>query len=388
VSGRPPAVDDRIEVLVNARHLAGPRTGIEVYMEQLLTALARTGRVRITALSWAPLGLEQPGLHEVVASPRPDFPAGPVGALRAMLWKTWFDQWRCLRAVAPAGGILYHGMDGFLPHALRRRDRCVATVHDLGWQAHPELYPRKLRLMYGALFPWVVRRADRLIAVSRHTADDLIRRAGVTASRIEVIYHGLDPAFATPGDGAGPAPSGPPYLLAVGGVSPRKNTRRLIEAFARWRARGAHRAEYTLRITGTSLDPALHRNGESLPGGVSLLGYVDKVELRRLYSGAAAFVYPSIYEGFGLPIIEAMACGAPVVTSRTASAPEIAGGAAMLVDPFDIESIESALEQVTKPEEAHRLRALGYERARLFDWGTAAAETLEIYRQLGHERDG
>jgi glycosyltransferase involved in cell wall biosynthesis len=382
VSGRLTA-DDPIEVLVNARHLAGPRTGIEVYMEQLLTALARTGAVRITALSWAPLGLEQPGLHEVMPSRRPNFPSGAVGALRAMLWKTWFDQWRCLRAVAPSRGILYHGMDGFLPYALRRRDRCVATVHDLGWQAHPELYPRKLRLMYGALFPWVVRRADRFIAVSRHTADDLIRRAGVPASRIEVIYHGLDPAFAAPSDGPGPAASGPPYLLAVGGVSPRKNTRRLIEAFARWRARGAHRAEYTLRITGTSLDVDVPRNGGSLPAGVSLLGYVDKAELRRLYAGAAAFLYPSIYEGFGLPIIEAMASGAPVVTSRTASTPEIAGGAAILVDPFDLESIEAGLEQATHPEVAHRLRALGHERARQFDWSTAAAATLGIYRQLG-----
>ena len=382
MSGRLTAAGEPIEVLVNARHLAGPRTGIEVYMEHLLTALARTGHVRITALSWAPLGLEQPGLHEFLTGRRPDFPSGALGALRATLWKTWFDQWHCLRAVAPVRGILYHGMDGFLPYALRRRDRCVATVHDLGWQAHPDLYPRKLRLLYGALFPWMVRRADRFIAVSRHTADDLIRRAGVPASRIEVIYHGLDPAFASPSDGAGPAPGGPPYLLGVGGVSPRKNSRRLIEAFTRWRARGAHRAEYTLRITGTSLDTDWQRNGGPLPGGVSLLGYVDKAELRRLYAGAAAFVYPSIYEGFGLPIIEAMACGAPVVTSRTASAPEIAGGAAILVDPFEVESIERGLEQVTVPDEANRLRALGRERARLFDWGLAANQTLEIYRQL------
>jgi glycosyltransferase involved in cell wall biosynthesis len=353
-------------------------------MEQLLVALARTGQVKVTALTWAPLGLDLPGVHEVLPARHPEIAPGTT---RAILWKHWFDQWQCLRAVVPAHGILYHGMDGFLPYALRRRDRCVATVHDLGWQAHPELYAWKLRLMYGALFPWVVRRADRFIAVSRHTADDLIRRAGVPASRIEVIYHGLDPAFATPNDGAVPAPSGPPYLLGVGGVSPRKNTRRLIEAFARWRARGAHRAEYTLRITGTSLDPALQRNGESLPAGVSLLGYVDQAELRRLYAGAAAFLYPSIYEGFGLPIIEAMACGAPVVTSRTASAPEIAGGAAILVDPFAVESIEAGLEQATNTEEANRLRGLGHERARLFDWKTAAAATIEIYRQLGHEDD-
>jgi glycosyltransferase involved in cell wall biosynthesis len=348
-------------------------------MEQLLAALSRTGQVQVTAISWAPLGLDLPGVHEVLPARHPDI---PTGTPRAVLWKLWFDQWHCLRAVAPPQGILYHGMDGFLPYSLRRRDRCLATVHDLGWQAHPELYARKLRLMYGALFPWVVRRADRFVAVSRFTADDLMRRARVPASRIEVVYHGIDPEFTAPVDSAPEAPVDPPYMLAVGGVSPRKNTRRLIQAFTRWRARGGHRAGYALRISGTSLDPEFQRDGAPLPDGVSLLGYVDKAELRRQYAGAAAFLYPSIYEGFGLPIVEAMACGTPVVTSRTASAPEIAGGAAILVDPLAVESIESGLEQVTQPDEAKRLRALGRERARLFQWSTAADETLEIYRRL------
>lgn len=371
-----------LEVTVNARHLAGPRTGIEVYMEQLLGALARTGQVRITAVSWAPLGLDLPNYREVVPTRRPDFPAGPLGSVRALLWKHWFDQWHSLRAVATKGPMLYHGMDGFLPYSLRRTDRCVATVHDLGWRVHPQLYPRKLRVMYGALFPWVARRADRCIAVSRHTADDLIRLAGVPASRIEVVYHGLDPAFAGSVHETSAAPSDPPYLLAVGGISPRKNTRRLIQAFTRWRGRGGHRAEYALRISGTSLDSDFEREGATLPEGVSLLGYVDKAELRRQYVGAAAFLYPSIYEGFGLPIVEAMASGTPVVTSRTGSAPEIAGGAAILVDPFDLESIQSALDQVIRPDEAARLRALGLERATRFHWSAAASRTLDIYRQL------
>jgi alpha-1,3-rhamnosyl/mannosyltransferase len=209
-----------------------------------------------------------------------------------------------------------------------------------------------------------------------------MRRARVPASRIEVVYHGIDPAFTAPVEAAPWAPADPPYMLAVGGVSPRKNTRRLIQAFTRWRARGGDRAAYTLRISGTSLDPAFQREGAPLPDGVSLLGYVDKVELRRQYAGAAAFLYPSIYEGFGLPIVEAMASGTPVVTSRTASAPEIAGGAAILVDPLAVESIESGLEQVTQADEANRLRALGRERARLFQWSKAASETLEIYRRL------
>jgi len=374
-----PTVARPLEVLVNARHLSGPRTGIEVYMETLLAALARSGQVEITALSWAPLGLDLPLVREVVPAKRPDLPAG---SLRATLWKLWFDQWACLRSVPRRNGILFHGMDGFLPYALRSRDRCVATVHDLGWQAHPELYSRRLRVMYGALFPWVLRRADRFIAVSRYTADDLVRRAGVSAAKIDVVYHGLDPVFCGLGEGDMARSDEPPYVLAMGGVSPRKNTRRLIQAFCHWRERGGRRAAYRLLITGTSLDPEFARDRTALPAGVSLLGYVDKAELPRLYAGAAVFLYPGFYEGFGLPIIEAMASGAPVVTSTTGAAPEIAGDAALLVDPFDVSSIENGLERATMPDEATRLRALGRERARRFEWDTAAAETVEVYRKL------
>jgi glycosyltransferase involved in cell wall biosynthesis len=372
------ASGELLEVLVNARHLAGPRTGIEVYMEQLMGAVGRTGRVRLTALTWEPLHLGLAGVSELVAARRPNLRGGSVPAT---LWKLWFDQWRCLTAVRTSRPIVYHGMDGFLPYSLRKADRAVATIHDLGWQVHPDLYNRRLRIMYGGLFPWVVRRANRFIAVSRYTADDLVRRAGVPASKIDVVYHGLDPVFSRRPEQGNTEPE-TPYVLAVGGVSPRKNTRRLIGAFARWKARGGHRARYRLLITGTSLDVDFAQNGSALPEGVSLLGYVDKGALPGLYAGAAAFLYPGIYEGFGLPIIEAMACGAPVVTSRTGAAPEIAGGAAILVDPFEVESIEAGLEQATRPEEASRLRALGSARARQFEWSAAADATVEIYRGL------
>jgi glycosyltransferase involved in cell wall biosynthesis len=256
------------------------------------------------------------------------------------------------------------------------------TVHDLGWQVHPELYDRRLRLMYGGLFPWVRRRANRFIAVSRYTADDLVRRAGIPVSKIDVVYHGLDPVFASRSPQTRhQAAGGAPYVLAVGGVSPRKNTRRLISAFTGWRKRGGSRAGYRLLITGTSIDREFTENGAQLPDGVSLLGYVDKTELPGLYANAAAFLYPGIYEGFGLPIIEAMACGTAVVTSRTGAAPEIAAGAAILVDPFDVKSIEDGLERATNRDEADRLRELGRERARQFEWAAAAQATIEAYRR-------
>jgi glycosyltransferase involved in cell wall biosynthesis len=362
------------ELVVNARNLTGPHTGIEIYMEHLLRALAATGELGITTLTWAPTGLNVPGIREVVPARRPE---QDPGSLRALAWKLWFDHAGCLKGVPSDKRVLYHGMDGFLPFTLSRSIRCVLTVHDLGWQAHPELYASRLRLMYSVFVPWAIRRADRLIAVSRYTADDLMRRAHVPAGKIDVVYHGVDPAF-TPLE----HPESPetPYLLAVGGVSPRKNARRLIEAFARWRGQGGRTRPYRLLITGNSLDHDFGHQGPA-PEGVSLLGYVDQAELRRLYAGAAAFVYPAIYEGFGLPIVEAMACGAPVVTSRTGSAPEIAGGAAIIVDPFDPASIEAGIERATQPQEAERLRALGFERARAFRWEQAAQATLDTYRR-------
>jgi glycosyltransferase involved in cell wall biosynthesis len=366
-----------IQLLVNARHLTGPKTGIEVYMEQLLQALARTGEASITALSWAPLGLEFPGVREVIPVRRPD-----LAGVRAVLWKLWFDQWESFRAAAPKEGVVYHGMDGFLPYSLRSRDRSVATVHDLGWHLHPELFNRRVRLMYQALFPWVRRRADRFVAVSRYTADDLIRLMGVPSSKIEVIYHGLDPVFTAPRRSQTPTRSSAPYLLAMGGLLPaRKNTPRLIAAFERWRSRGGHRSAYRLLLTGMALDRELFHNGV-VPAGVSWIGYVEKSELPDLYAGATAFLYPGIYEGFGLPIIESMACGTPVLTSRTGACPEVAGGAAVLVDPFDLESIVNGIEQVTNQEEATRLRELGRQRIQFFDWSRAAAATLDVYRSL------
>jgi glycosyltransferase involved in cell wall biosynthesis len=365
-----------VELVLNARHLTGPKTGIEVYMEQLLQALASTGEANITAVSWAPLGLELPNVREVVPARRPE-----LSGLRAVLWKLWFDQWVSFRAVAPPHGVVYHGMEGFLPYSVRSRDRCVVTIHDLGWQLYPELFDRRVRLMYQALFPWVRRRADRFISVSRYTADDLMRLTGVPASRIDVVYHGLDPVFASVANRQR-APRFPgPYFLAMGGTLPgRKNTRRLIAAFQQWRSRGGPRLNYRLLLTGVALQE-FFAGGEP-PAGVSWIGYVDKAELPSLYAGASALLYPGVYEGFGLPIIEAMACDAPVLTSTTGACPEIAAGAAILVDPFDVASIESGIERITNEEEALRLRALGRERVRFFDWGNAAAGTLDVYRRL------
>ena len=369
-------------VTVNVRRLARARTGVETYMRRLLEALEETGAARVVGTTCEPL---PPG-----TLPRVEVRERPMGALRgrrlgSQFRKLWFDYWGCLEPARGEGPLLFHGLEGSAPFSLRRTDRCVITIHDLAFAVHPELYDRRTRLLYQALLPGDLRRAHRIIADSAHTAGDLMRVAGVDAARIDVVHLGVEPIYFEPStNGTGGRSSGEsPYLLAVGGISPRKNGRRVIEAFTRWRARGGERTSYRLLVTGNSLDPAFARPGTPPPAeGVTLLGHVDDATLHSLYGRAQALVFPAIYEGFGLPILEAMASGTPVVTSRTASAPEIAGDAAVLVDPFDVESIASGIESATRPEEQVRMRALGPARARQFTWQKAAVATGEIYRAL------
>jgi len=368
-------------VTVNVRRLARRRTGIETYMERLLTALHTTGTAEVVGTTCEPLPPGTLPFADIRLRPMRDLRPGHFGS---QIRKLWFDYWGCLQPVRERDSILFHGLDGLIPRSLRRTDRCVITVHDMAFAVHPELYDLRTRVLYRAVFPWMVRRADRIIADSAQTAQDLKRIAGVSAARIVVVHLGVDPIYFCPPThqhGPGPWQDGP-YVLAVGGISPRKNGRRLLEAFARWRGRGGERLRYRLLVAGKSLDPQFAGRA-TLPEGVVQLGHVDDAMLHNLYGEAQALLFPTIYEGFGLPIIEAMASGTPVVTSRTGSAPEAAGDAAILVDPFDVDDIAAGLETATRPDEQTRLRALGPARARHFTWERAALATGEVYRALG-----
>jgi glycosyltransferase involved in cell wall biosynthesis len=368
-------------VTVNVRRLARARTGIETYIQRLITGLQTTGAARIVATTCEPLPPDALPETEIRLRPMPVLRQGRLGS---QIRKFWFDYWGCLGSVRDQDSLIFHGLDGLAPRSLRRTDRCVVTVHDLAFAVHPELYDLRTRLLYRAIFPWILRRADRIIAISDQTAGDLVRVAGVADSRIHVIPHGVDPEYFLPPPPVRPGSpeSDGPYVLAVGGISPRKNGRRVLEAFGRWRARGGNRQSYRLLVTGTSLDPAYTGTDVPLPEGVTLLGHVDDARLRTLYANARVLLFPAVYEGFGLPILEAMASGAPVVTSRTGSAPEAAGDAAVLVDPFDVDAIVAGLELALQPEEQRRMRALGPIHARRFTWERAADLTGEVYRAL------
>jgi glycosyltransferase involved in cell wall biosynthesis len=241
---------------------------------------------------------------------------------------------------------------------LRSRTPVVVTVHDLAVFRHPEAFNPWTRTYSRALVPRVVRAARRVIAVSEFTKRELVELVGLPEERVRVVPNAVDAVFSP----EGPAAEGD-YVLAVGTLEPRKNLARLAAA--------AQRLGVELRVVG-----ARGWGRVELPGSVQWLGEASDEELAALYRGARCLAYPSLYEGFGIPVLEAMACGCPVVTSAGGACEEIAGGAAVLVDPLDVDSIAAGIERAG-PE----LREAGLERARHFSWTESAAATVEVYRE-------
>ena len=245
---------------------------------------------------------------------------------------------------------------------LAPRTPTVVTVHDLAVWRHPEAFGRWTRAYVPRVVPRVVRAARRVIAVSEFTASELERLLSVPRGRIRVVPNGVDETFTADG-----ARSPGDYLLAVGTLEPRKNLEGTIEAAAR--------LGVELRVAG---EPGWGDVDVERPH-VTWLGRIDDVELARLLRGARCLVYPSLYEGFGIPVLEAMACGAPVVTSRGGATEEVAGGAAVLVDPLDPADIAAGIERADRERET--LRVAGLARARAFTWDETARATRAVYEE-------
>jgi glycosyltransferase involved in cell wall biosynthesis len=244
----------------------------------------------------------------------------------------------------------------------RARVPTILTVHDLAVLRRPEVFPAWTRL-YGrtALRP-TIRAADRVFAVSEFSKRETAELAGVDPDHIDVVPNAVEPVFSAEGDAAAGE-----YVLAVGTLEPRKNLARVVEATAR--------AGVQLRLVG-----APGWGDERITGGhVWWLGRLEDAALAEAYRGARALVFPSLYEGFGIPVLEAMACGTPVVTSAGSVMAEVSGGAAVLVDPLDPASIAAGIDEADRRRE--ELVPLGLERARLYTWDRAVEAAVAGYRK-------
>ncbi len=267
----------------------------------------------------------------------------------------------------------------------------VVTVYDLSFLLFPESF-RPWNRLYLSLFTRLsVRKALRVIAISENTRRDLVRILGVEEGKVRVTYCGCDGSMR-------PLPrreveefrrkKGLPerFILFLGTIEPRKNLVRLLEAYRKLRGKGVKLV--LAGGLGWGYEPVLRAIEElGLEGDVLLPGFIPQEEKVYWYNAAEIFVYPSLYEGFGLPPLEAMACGTPVVASSAASLPEVVGDGGILVDPADPEALAGAISALLdSPEERERLREKGLRRAGKFSWEQTARETVSIYREALAER--
>jgi glycosyltransferase involved in cell wall biosynthesis len=336
-------VRQRPLVVIDADVLGRNRTGDETYVENLLRcAPAFADGLRLAAVTRHPERV----------------PAG----VRAIPLRTGVQELRMavalprlLRRLRPALAHFQYAIPPACPCP------ALVTVHDVSFEREPSLMAPKDRLIFRTVVPRSLRRAARVFAVSARTKRDLVELYGIPAERVVVTPNGVDPAFGPDGDGNGS------YLLFVGAIQERKNPLAAAEAAAA--------VGLPLVVVGPEKEPALARELERR--GAQLRGYVDKPQLAALYRGAGCLVVPSRYEGFGLPVLEAMASGTPVVATPEPALREVAGDAALFAEPAELaDAIRRAL------RERVRLREAGLERARAFSWAATARLTVETYREV------
>ncbi len=334
-----------MRIQVNGRYLAQRVTGVQRYAREVVARLAE--KVELIA------------------------PRGWTTGIRGHLWEQTVLPWKLRR------GILWSPC-ATGPLAVASQ---VVTIHDCAFYDCPEGFSAAFALWYRYLVPRLARRARRILTVSAFSRDRICELFGIAPEKVVVAPNGVSDHWrpATEEDIARARARlilDQPYVLCVGSLEPRKNLRRLVEA---WKRIGVEKDGRTLVLVGASGKVFRDSGIGSLPGNVRVAGFVPDDELRALFSGADAFVFPSLYEGFGLPVIEAMACGAPVVCSKAGALPEVVDDAAVLVDPLDIDSIATGLTTVlTSRSLQASLRQRGIARAKQFSWDQTAERVWDV----------
>ncbi|HEY7509307.1 MAG TPA: glycosyltransferase family 1 protein [Vicinamibacteria bacterium] len=382
----------RLRVGIDVSGAVAPDTGIGRHTVELVRALQRTCADLDLVLFLNRFPRLRPSDRSLGPVVNPRWPARVLlGAWRRLEWPP---------VDAFTGPVdVFHTSDW--THPPQRAGKTVVPVHDLGALVHPEWYAPEVAAIHAEKNRLAAERATAIVAVSAFTRSEILRVVGVAPERVHVVPAGVGADFAAPPEAAVAAArrraglTGP-YLLYVGTRERRKNLGGLLDVFAviararpaldlavvgmrPWaEARGIHGSEHW---SGPEIEEKVARLG--LSERVRFVGQVPRADLPALYAGAAAFVFPSYYEGFGLPLLEAMACGTPVVTSNRAAMPEVVGDAAVQVDPDRHREFAEAVLAVLADRHRHEdLRARGLRRAAHFTWDASARAQRDVYRAI------
>lgn len=356
---------------INGRFLTQQQTGVQRFAREVLGAL--------DALLAEPAYLGLRGRAVLVTPPGADPPA-KLANLRHLAGGRFGSGYMWEQVDLPrlsADGVLLN-LCNLAPIARRQQ---VVVVHDATTRAKPDVHSRAFRSVYSVILPIVTRRAAKLVTVSEFSRSEISRWYGVPASRLTVCYEGAEHIIGEPPETSILTRYGlikNRFFLAAGMAGTHKNLPLLLEAFSR-----ARLSDMRLVVTGLRSARVLGNGGLQLPPDVVYVGHVASAELRALYEGALALAFPSSYEGFGLPPLEAMACGCPVVISDQPALVEVAGGAARVCPTGDATELAVALQEVTDPALRARLIKLGLERAQQFTWRATAEHLLAQCRAVG-----
>jgi len=361
-----------MRVAINARVLAKPEpAGVSRYTRHLLAALAdRDDDVDYVVFGVDDLPPELRGRNHVEnAGESPPTPAG----LRVQFW----EQVTLPRALHSYDVDLLHSTAGFSP--VVTDVPTVLTIHDISPITHPEWFSWGYAALYRALTPLALRSVDHVVTISEFSRSEITETYPRTNGKVSTVHNGFTPI---PEDDVAPVDGldEERYLLFVGSLNPRKNLTRLLDAYERYRQRVDDPLPLVLAGARRDVFAAVDRPPIA---DVRALGFVPDAQRNWLYHHATALVFPSLYEGFGLPIVEAMDCGTPVLTSNVGAMAEVAGDAAVLVDPTDTDDIAAGIERVATDDALRRaLVESGRDRVDAFTWASTAAKMVELYRRV------